>query len=205
MSKDTLFAENPGLEPLPRAGNWSPEEEAAIREWLKSPAGEPLKMTVGDINSDAKGSGARANGGKPDLSLLPLVLMANHLGVVYASTSRSTPVAALESLGIWQRTRDAHYLYDVLTRLSPDGWEECARVFEYGRKKYSAWNWAKGMPWSVPLACAARHLLAMISGELLDKESGLPHRGHVYCNVVMLLQYGRTYQEGDDLPKEGLL
>jgi hypothetical protein len=61
------------------------------------------------------------------------------------------------------------------------------------------------MPWSVPLACATRHLLAMIRGESIDPESGIPHRGLVFCNVVMLYTFGRTYQEGDDRPAAGLL
>lgn len=166
---------------------------------------QQFAMAVGDLASNERGSGARANGGKPDLSLLPIGILAEHLDVVYPSTSRTTPQAALESLGAWQKWRDENYLFDLFTRLGPDGWEECARVFEYGKRKYAAWNWAKGMPWSVPLACAARHLVAMIAGEADDRESGLPHRGHVFCNVVMLIQYGRTYKEGDDLAPGGLL
>src|SRR5690606_7050318 len=115
-------------------------------------------------------------------------------------TSRLGAPAALESLGLFQKTRDPGYLYDIFHRLSTDGWEECARVFEYGRRKYAAWNWAKGMPWSVPIGCAARHLLAMIRGEIDDPESTHPHRGHVFCNVVMLLHYMDYYPEGNDLP-----
>jgi hypothetical protein len=157
---------------------------------------------IGDVTSDAKGSGARFNGGKPDFSLVPLTMVARTMD---AAVSRSSPAAALESLGVFQQAHDPDYLFDVLDRLGKDGWEECARVFEYGKRKYAAWNWAKGMPWSVPLACAARHLLAMIRGEDIDPESGEPHRGHVFCNVVMLLQYTKTYTEGNDLPPKGML
>jgi hypothetical protein len=45
----------------------------------------------------------------------------------------------------------------------------------------------------------------MIRGEDIDPESGEPHRGHVFCNVVMLLQYTKTYTEGNDLPPKGML
>ena len=107
---------------------------------------------IGDVNSTAKGSGARYNNGKPDLSLVPL----------------------------W-------------------AFDDCARVFEYGKKKYAAWNWAKGMPWSVPLACALRHLGAIQRGEVDDPESNLPHLGHVMCNIVMLAHYAKYYPEGNDL------
>jgi len=109
---------------------------------------------IGDVNSEAKGSGARFNSGKPDFNLIPLVTL-----------------------------------------------EDEARVWEYGKKKYSAWNWVKGMPWSVPFACAMRHLSAWQRGEDLDPESGLPHIAHVACNLRMLALYSRTYPEGDDRPK----
>lgn len=85
-----------------------------------------------------------------------------------------------------------------------DWWTDCALVFDYGRKKYAEWNWAKGMAWSIPLACAVRHLLAILRGEENDPESGLPHRGHVACNLVMLAQYEATYHEGDDRPTKWL-
>ena len=61
------------------------------------------------------------------------------------------------------------------------------------------------MAWSIPLACATRHLIAMINGEEIDPESGLPHRGHVYCNICMLLTYAETFVEGDDRPIDGAL
>jgi len=114
----------------------------------------PTQEGIGDVNSEAKGSGARFNNGKPDFSLIPLVTL-----------------------------------------------EDEARVWEYGKKKYAAWNWAKGMPWSVPFACAVRHLSAWQRGEDLDPESGLPHLAHVACNIRMLTLYSKTYPEGDDRPK----
>ena len=82
--------------------------------------------------------------------------------------------------------------------------EDEARVWMHGREKYSAWNWTKGMPWSVPLACMLRHLAAFQRGEDIDPESGLPHMAHVMCNARMLTLYAKTYPEGDDRPKEWL-
>lgn len=113
---------------------------------------------IGDVKSDAKGSGARYNGGKPDFSLIPLSTL-----------------------------------------------EDEARVWGYGKQKYAAWNWAKGMAWSVPLACALRHLAAWQRGEDVDPESGLPHLAHVMCNIRMLTLYSKTYPEGDDRPPKELL
>lgn len=108
---------------------------------------------IGDVNSQEKGSGARFNTGKIDLSLIPLITL-----------------------------------------------EDEARVWEYGKRKYAAWNWAKGMAWSIPLACCLRHLLAWQRGEENDPESNLPHLAHAMCNLRMLTLYSRTFKEGDDRP-----
>lgn len=113
---------------------------------------------IGDVTSSARGSGARYNGGKPDLSLIPLCTL-----------------------------------------------EDEAKVWMYGEAKYARFNWMKGMNWSIPLACALRHLAAWQSGEDLDPESGLPHLAHVMCNVRMLTLYAHTFPEGDDRPTEWML
>lgn len=106
---------------------------------------------VGDVNGTEKGTAARFNGGKPDLSLIPL-----------------------------------NTLHDE------------ARVWMYGAQKYSRNNWKRGMQWSIPLACALRHIGYWQDGEDLDQESGLPHLAHAMCNLRMLTYYVTEFQEGDD-------
>jgi len=83
--------------------------------------------------------------------------------------------------------------------------EEEARVWMYGAKKYAAHNWMKGMPWSVPLACALRHIAAWQAGEDIDSESGQTHLAHAMCNLRMLMLYTNTYPEGDDRPPKELM
>ena len=153
-------------------------------------------MPIGDINSTERGSGARFNDGKPDLSLIPPMLLP------------------------W--TGDKHrLLHDALHELMFEGldldladWHlqnmrahtaDCARVFEYGKRKYAAWNWAKGMAWSIPIACALRHADALWNrGEANDPESGLPHIGHILCNTAMSLHFYRNFPELNDLPHKVL-
>ena len=161
-------------------------------------------MSIGSIESTERGSGARNNSGKPAMELVPLRAMAAYYRGPFVTDERLGMIASLDALGRFQEGGGAKCLQDALQCLG-NGWQECAEVFDFGRRKYAAWNWAKGMAWTVPLACAARHLMAMLAGEVLDPESKKPHRGHVYCNVAMLLTFITTYPEGDDRPAKGLL
>lgn len=179
----------------------------------------PQPHGVGDVTSTAKGSGARYNASKPQLELVPLLVLAASLEDAYGPADLTLPqtpaqaaISALYELAAFQARGDSDHLLRAMDILGLyEGWEEAARVFDYGRRKYAEWNWAKGMAWSIPIACAARHLVAIVRGEHLDLDkpgapgSNLPHRGHVFCNFAMLLCYEHTFEEGDDRAAPGLL
>ncbi|HDR9497078.1 TPA: hypothetical protein QDC06_000265 [Burkholderia cepacia] len=162
-------------------------------------------MSIGDVNSNERGSGARYNDGKPPLDLIPLRVIADHrISLMNADPEIVALETALQHLASFQETGDSAYLHKAIEIVGP-AWNECADVMGYGTKKYVAWNWIKGMPWSVPLGCAARHLLfGMMASEKIDPESGKTHRGHFICNLMMLITFTRTYPEGNDLPIEWL-
>jgi hypothetical protein len=167
-------------------------------------------MSIGDINSKEIGSGARFNTGKAPLDLIPLWIIAAVEYSEHVPSEFTDPVTAMLHLSDFQlrltnetKSPDISHLVNAVLAIGP-AWEECAAVFSYGRSKYAAWNWAKGMPWSAVIASAARHLLAMLRGEEKDAESGLSHRGHFLCNVVMLLSYLDSYPAGDDRPEAKL-
>ncbi len=75
---------------------------------------------------------------------------------------------------------------------------EVAKVFTFGSEKYGDYNWLKGMKWSNVIASLERHLNAFKSGEDYDHETGLYHISHLVTNGLFLLQYYKTYPEGDD-------
>ena len=65
--------------------------------------------------------------------------------------------------------------------------EDMARVLEYGAKKYSKNNWKKGyLNKFSAVDSVYRHLREIIIGEALDEESGLPHMGHIMCNIMFI-------------------
>mgnify|MGYP001827211580 CR=1 FL=1 len=157
-----------------------------------------ISMGIGDVTSDEKGTGARFNVGKPPMHFIPI----RQQLLVYAD---------------YRLDPQYDYLFDLLLKLARFEMRECsisdivkdleitdlhaaAFVWEYGAKKYAPFNWAKGMPWSVPLGCIARHAQAILMGEELDQESGCEHWGHIVCNVLMLEHYSRFFREGDDRP-----
>lgn len=67
--------------------------------------------------------------------------------------------------------------------------------------KYQLRSWERGMPWSVPYACAMRHLLKFFAGADEDPESGLDHLDHAICNLAMLAAYRARRVGTDDRPK----
>lgn len=166
-------------------------------------------MSIGDINSAARGTGARFNDGKVAYDLLPLRVVLDIIKWDGRAHNDGWLVKMVSHLADWQAGDDAaldRAIEAIMPWPSPwlDTFADAARVFDYGRKKYAAWNWAKGMPWSIPLGCVIRHALKELDGQELDEESGLPHYGHIQCNLLMLKQYALTYREGDDRPVQWL-
>lgn len=64
--------------------------------------------------------------------------------------------------------------------------EGMARVLEYGTKKYARGNWRKDMVLEDIMDSMLRHQNAVMNGELIDPETGLPHADHIFCNAMFL-------------------
>ncbi len=75
--------------------------------------------------------------------------------------------------------------YDLI---APEVEEYLAKALAFGAAKYGDENWRK-----VPnlksryYAAARRHLNAWRLGEVLDRQSGLPHLSHALCCITFLL------------------
>lgn len=73
-----------------------------------------------------------------------------------------------------------------------------AEVLAFGARKYSTWNWSKGIEWSRVLDAALRHIAAYADGENFDEESGLNHLAHARCCISFLLDFAKEHPELDD-------
>ena len=72
--------------------------------------------------------------------------------------------------------------------IPPKALMEIGDVFNYGAKKYGAYNWAnnKGLEWHRLYAATQRHLNSFWNGENID-ESGYSHLSHAACSILMLM------------------
>ena len=78
--------------------------------------------------------------------------------------------------------------------------EEEAKVWMFGAEKYGRDNWKKLWGDNTVRICSAsllRHAHAIASGELFDKESGLPHAAHIRCNAAMIIEYQMQQKESE--------
>lgn len=97
-------------------------------------------MSVGDLNSNERGTGARFNDGKPELDLIPLRILAEHAaGKLQMSSLQLRCVHAMYHIADYQEGADTDSLMLAIEALDDDDFalEECAQVFSYGRDKYS--------------------------------------------------------------------
>lgn len=174
------------------------------------------EVTVGSLESQARGAGARKSSGKPELWQFPWWVLPEYindsalLGFSAAADRRKAALDALSYMSDWQRGRCyslSNAFVDGLGGLATALGHELASirtlvevvaVLSFGAKKYAVANWCKGMPWSVCFTSAMSHLTKIIAGEDTDEESGLAHEAHFLCNVVFLLAYRDLYPEGDD-------
>lgn len=88
-----------------------------------------------------------------------------------------------------------------LDLLDPVALEGLAAVLQFGAKKYASHNWRGGINWARLLAALLRHTFAILRGEVVDPESGLPHIDHVGCCWMFASNMMKTRPDLDDLYK----
>jgi hypothetical protein len=96
-----------------------------------------------------------------------------------------------------------------LSLFSPLWINGVAQVLTFGKRKYSAHNWRKGIQISRLMAACLRHIFAFIGGEDFDPETGLSHLDHASCCLMFARELivikrqqcdDRYRKEDDSLP-----
>jgi hypothetical protein len=75
---------------------------------------------------------------------------------------------------------------------------ELGKVAGFGARKYEAYNYLKGYPWSLSWNALQRHLIAFWMGEDTDPESGLPHLAHAMWHCSAMLSFSKRGLGTDD-------
>jgi len=166
---------------------------------------------IGDLNSSEQGSAARNNANKPRWALMPLFQIGHLMDALKSNYDQVRLCDLTFVLGNFQRTGEHSAALDCLElgyrylmHATNTNFDQASQmviaVWEAGEKKYAAYNWMKGMPWTEVLNSAQRHVIHMLNGNQIDSETGQHHAAHFICNCMMLVHYTVNYPEGNDLP-----
>lgn len=85
-----------------------------------------------------------------------------------------------------------------MSLLSSVAIEELAKVLSFGKEKYAAHNWRKGISTSRLVGAALRHLFSYLKGESVDPETGLSHVAHAMCCCMFIIELNLTHPKLDD-------
>jgi hypothetical protein len=85
-----------------------------------------------------------------------------------------------------------------LSLISSNSIVKIAEVLTYGKTKYDANNWRKGMKWTRVSSAVLRHIFAWLGGQDKDPETGISHLAHAACGLIFLLEFEDTHPELDD-------
>lgn len=107
-----------------------------------------------------------------------------------------------ENLNPWLAAQPAGVKHDQekprTDLLDADAILGLSQVLAFGAQKYAAHNWRGGISYSRLIGAALRHLLAIMRGEDVDPESGLPHVDHLGCCWMFLSSMMKTRPDLDD-------
>lgn len=59
-------------------------------------------------------------------------------------------------------------------------------------------NWRKGLSWSETIGAVERHITAWKNNEDIDPDLKTPHLANAVWGLIALLEYAKTYPQGDD-------
>ena len=88
-----------------------------------------------------------------------------------------------------------------LTLLPAEAIIGMTKALDFGAKKYGRYNYRDGIEHHRIIDAALRHTFAVLRGEMLDPESGLPHVWHALASFAMYEWMRVNRPDLDDLYK----
>jgi hypothetical protein len=88
-----------------------------------------------------------------------------------------------------------------LSLLPVEALEAIAKVFEFGAKKYGAFNWrydGKNTEWRRSFSSLQRHLYAWSECQDIDPDSGLDHLSHAASQLMIMICHAKNHPEMDN-------
>lgn len=91
--------------------------------------------------------------------------------------------------------------------------KEIAKIYTIGAEKYSVYddnknlisdgsnNWRNGLSWMDCIASAKRHIEKFIEGIDIDDETQTLHLGNACWNLMTIIDFYKSFPQGDDRPK----
>ena len=85
--------------------------------------------------------------------------------------------------------------------LPPDALWTVAELYGKGAEKYAERNWERGYEWSKSCGAIGRHWAAILAGEFVDPETGLPHAASICFHALALIAFEKRGVGVNDLPQ----
>lgn len=142
--------------------------------------------------------GIKYNQGKPRLSYIHPALW--HESVIAHFTNEPEIIESdnfVNQVFYYRKTPDVTTL---VFKPSHDIYREAMPGLEFGARKYNPYNYMLGLVYSELVDAFRRHLTRLMQGEETDPESGLNHRVHAYCNLIMFSGMVLSSTGTDDRP-----
>jgi hypothetical protein len=83
--------------------------------------------------------------------------------------------------------------------------EGMVEVLMFGKEKYEAFNWMKGLNTTEICESLMRHLFSYLKGEDKDSETKLRHIDHIMCNAMFLSHMDRNRPDCDTRHKRKII
>jgi hypothetical protein len=126
-------------------------------------------------------------------------------GRTWEKVNQGNTITSKDYLAAWEKVRAGTRPGQEFTKhdLGKDQWSlvpwevfaPTVKVLTQGAEKYSKHNWQLCEDTDRYKDALFRHLMAYMSGEKTDEESGQPHLNHVICNCLFLAWFDKQEEK----------